>query len=132
MSLIIHPVLPKPGFEAPVQRVEKGRDPDQSFAGHLDRHLDEKYAGNRDKLGVESRRCESKRAEKAENSHKAEENSDAEKKTADSASELLAQFMAELQDVAGQSRMAPGEWKVSLPDADTLQQLAQDAGMNVI
>ena len=134
MSVMMNPVLPVPGPEKMLQNIERHDNTDNSFAGHLDRRLDEKTA-NRDKLGVadrnetssgttdraRTRRQEDESASKVTDRKKEEEDN--------SAAALLAQFMQELQDVAEQPG-GPGKWNLELPDMEALKKLAADAGMN--
>lgn len=127
MSLMMNPVLPAAGPETPVQKTARNKGSDNSFGAHLDRQLDEKYGGNRDKLGVSSPR--EKRPVQRDGERP--EAPDKEKEQADNGSvaSLLSQFMAELQEVAEKKLGAPGEWNVSLPDMEVLKELAINAGM---
>jgi len=130
----MNPVLPVPGPEMSVKKTRGTRDFESSFARHLDRQLDKKYGGNKDKLGVAQNNAQSRQASKAEDNaaraakSKSDEQRDDETK-AGSVEELLSQFLAELQNVAEQKTGVPGEWKAELPDTEILQQLAADAGM---
>ena len=43
---------------------------------------------------------------------------------------LLGQFVQDLQKAADDKKMGPGEWSFPVPDAELLQKIAKDAGMN--
>lgn len=132
MSILMNPVLPVPGPETSVKKTGGTSDFESSFARHLDRQLDKKYGGNKDKLGV-AQNEQSRQASKAEGNAAREAKSSSDERDkeakADSVEELLSQFLAELQNVAEQKTGVPGEWKAELPDTEILQQLAADAGM---
>ncbi len=136
MSVIMNPVMSFPGPEMSTKRVESGRETESSFAGHLDRQLDEKYRSNSDKLGVDDRNAVKAKANTAEERSDApvkktgETDAAKESKQDESLVDLLAEFMAELQEVAEKNTGLPGEWNVELPDLDALKQLAIDAGMD--
>ncbi|MCB2183840.1 MAG: flagellar hook-length control protein FliK [Desulfobulbaceae bacterium] len=139
MSLMMNPVLPVPGVDVSAKRMERNSGSDNSFAGHLDRHLDNKYYSDRDKLGVRSRSESQSQAEanrKARSKGNNDENISVKKneKTNEENSETIAsflsQFMSELEEVAEQNVSSPGEWNVELPDLETIKQLAEDAGMS--
>lgn len=131
MSIIMNPVLTVPGpAEMPVKNAGSGRDSESSFASHLDRRLDEKYGGRSDKLGV-GQKSEIRQATGGE----AEAAAPAEKRLAEDAgsgsvTDLLSQFMAELQEVAEQATGVPGEWTADLSGTEMLQQFAVNAGMS--
>jgi len=134
MSILMNPVLPVPGPEMSVKKAGGTGDLDSSFARHLDRQLDEKYGSNRDKLGVAQNSEKNQQSSKskdtsAQDAKSKSDDRDSEDKKAGSVAELLSQFLAELQEVAGQGTGVPGEWKAELPDVELLQQLAADAGM---
>ena len=148
MSVMMNPVMPLPGPEMSTKRIESAKETESSFASHLDRQLDDKYRSNKDKLGVEER-VDEKDAVKVQESNGGEKREVSVKEQEESATapvpthedtkegeqdeslvDLLAQFMAELQEVAEKNTGLPGEWNVDLPDFDGLKQLAIDAGMN--
>lgn len=132
MSILMNPVLPVPGPELSAKKTGGTSDFESSFARHLDRQLDKKYAGNKDKLGVQDKeqsRPASKVEDNAAREAKSKSDDQAEEAKAGSVEELLSQFLGELQNVAEQKTGVPGEWKAELPDTEILQQLAADAGM---
>lgn len=136
MSVMMNPVLPVPGPQKLLKNNTGYHDnADNSFAGHLNRRLDEKTA-NRDKLGVADRNETKSRTTDKSHTHRKEDASEKEKVKTKSAEEdyslaaLLAEFMEELQAVAGeQPGVSGGEWNVGIPDMEAIKQLAADAGM---
>lgn len=136
MSVMMNPMLSLPGPEMSTKRIKSTKETDSSFAGHLDRQLDDKYRSNRDKLGVADKDAvkakDNKPGEGSDALVKKKGESDAarESEKDESLVDLLAQFMTELQGVAEENTGVPGEWNVDLPDLDALKQLAIDAGMN--
>ncbi|MBI4792921.1 MAG: hypothetical protein HY789_09420, partial [Deltaproteobacteria bacterium] len=130
MSIIMNPVLTVPGpVEMPVKNAGSGRDGESSFASHLDRQLDEKY-GRNDKLGVGQQKEIRPEAGREPEAAEPAEKQAAEDTGSGSVTELLSQFMAELQEVAEQATGVPGAWQADLAGTEVLQQFAANAGMS--
>ncbi len=135
MSNIITPVLPVGGAELSVDYARGADKSGNKFADHLDRRLDSKQERNQDQLGV--RRCEKqdgcgspKKAEAPKGEEKtAKVDSD---KAVDDQSDLasLVLFLQDIQQVAQEKTLGPGEWSVALPEGEILADLAQQAGMS--
>jgi flagellar hook-length control protein FliK len=129
----MNPVLTVPGpAEIPVKNTGGGRDVDSSFASHLDRRLDEKYGDRNDKLGVGPQREVRQEAggKPSEAAAPPARKKSAAEEDAGTVADLLSQFMAELQEVAGQATGVPGEWQADLSGTEVLQQFAVNAGMS--
>ncbi len=130
MSVMMNPILPVPGPEKMLHnlnRIKPDSREDNSFAGHLDRRLNEKTT-NRDKLGVAPRQEAKPRIS---DEKRIPANDEIEPDDFSEAS-LLGQFMQELLAVAEEKTGVPGEWNIAVPDMEALKQLAADAGMNGI
>lgn len=135
MSNIITPVLPVGGAELSVDHARGADKSGNKFADHLDRRLDSKQERNQDQLGV--RRCEKQddcRSPKKAEAPKGEEKTakvDSDKAVGDQ-SDLasLVLFLQDIQQVAQEKTLGPGEWSVALPEGEILADLAQQAGMS--
>ncbi|MFZ5764693.1 MAG: flagellar hook-length control protein FliK [Thermodesulfobacteriota bacterium] len=138
MSIMMNPVLPVAAPELPVTNSARGREGvERSFADHLDRRIEAKLGGKRDKLGVGgaeqaaavgAKRQSGRNEGKTENS--AEPTAADQQQTAAGLAVILADMMGFLKDVAQSTLEVPGQWQVELPGDDFLQQFAQAAGMN--
>ncbi|MBU0681562.1 MAG: flagellar hook-length control protein FliK [Proteobacteria bacterium] len=158
MSNIINPVLPVGGAELSVDHVRGAERSGNKFSDHLDRRLDNNQDRNQDKLGV--KRCqeqngcsENDQAAKGEIKAKpraegvvpdaatAVKVAEGEGKNAEGKVEVvedqdqsdlanLVLFLQDIQQVAQEKILGPGEWSVALPEAEILADLAQQAGMS--
>lgn len=124
MSNIINPILPVGGADLAADRARGPEKTGSKFADHLDRRLDTKASRNQDQLGV--RPCEKRQACQATKPTKAEAASEAE---APGEVDALVLFLQDIQQVAKEKGLAPGEWSVALPEGEILAELAQQAGM---
>ncbi len=161
MSILMKPVLPVPGKDISLKTAGGSVEGVGSFAKYLDRHLDKKYGASSDKLGVNPAK-ESENKTSTQNNSKneltqsedttdttsgtqvVESESNAGGVTAgkneandenvelNSAADVLSQFIIELKEVAEQYVGVPGQWKVTSPDVEVLQQLAVNAGMDEV
>lgn len=151
MSNIINPVLPVGGAELSVDHARGAERSGNKFSDHLDRRLDNNQDRSQDKLGV--KRCQEQNAcPEKEQVVKAETKAkprvegvvpvaegtvkDVEGKVKvledqdQSDVDTLVLFLQDIQQVAQEKILGPGEWSVALPEAEILADLAQQAGMS--
>lgn len=131
MSNIITPVLPVGGAELSVDHARGADRSGNKFADHLDRRLDSKQDRNQDQLGVKHRESVTPRKDEApRGEEKAGQIDDG--KALDDQSDVanLVLFLQDIQQVAQEKTLAPGEWNVALPEGEILADLAQQAGMS--
>ncbi len=132
MSNIISPVLPVGGAELSVEHVRGAEKSGNKFADHLDRRLDAEQNRNQDQLGVRrcEKQCASPKNDKASREEaKAEPGSDGQGPEEQSDVDNLVLFLQDIQEVAQEKTLGPGEWSVALPEAEILADLAEQAGM---
>ncbi len=131
MSNIINPVLPVGGAELSVDHVRGSGDSGNKFADHLDRRLDSRQERNQDQLGVKrcDRQCSSPQNEKAAKAETAQGGDDKVNEEQSDVTNLVL-FLQDIQQVAQEKTLGPGEWSVALPEAEILADLAQQAGMS--
>lgn len=133
MSNIINPVLPKGGAELSVENVRGSKGSGNKFSDHLDRRINSKNEENQDQLSVRRReeQCSPVKkndAPKAAEKARPDENEDVAKEQGDIDTLLL--FLQDIQQVAQEKTLGPGEWSVALPDGEILADLAEQAGMS--
>lgn len=124
MSNIINPILPVGGAELTADRARGPEKVGSKFADHLDRRLDSQARRNQDQLGV--RACEKRQACPTAKPNNEEAAPEAE---APGEVDALVLFLQDIQQVAKEKGLAPGEWSVALPEGEILADLAQQAGM---
>lgn len=129
MSNIINPVLPVGGRELSAGCGKKAERPGNKFSDHLDQRLDSnKQERNQDQLGV--RRCEKQNPTPRKDNDVKVEEKDIKDPDATGDVDSLVLFLQEVQQVAQEKTFGPGEWRVALPDAEILADLAEQAGMS--
>lgn len=124
MANIINPFPQAGGVERPVHNTRAAERSTEKFTDHLDRRLDTAQRRGQDQLGVRDREAaQSDQAERLDKSvdKGTEKRSDIEQ---------LIFFLQDIQQVARQKNMQPGEWGVELPEGEILADLAEQAGMN--
>ncbi len=131
MSNIMTPVLPVQGAERPIEPSRSRVDSGNKFSDHLERKVQEKQDRHDDKLGV---RTQQERSERTVPPKEKDTDIPQEQETVSGeelpVSDLLAMLLQELQNMAQDKEIGPGEWQVEMPDGDLLQQLALSAGMD--
>ncbi len=133
MSNMINPVLPMGGAELSVDHARGAEKSGNKFSDHLDRRLDNnKQQRNQDQLAVRRRneQCSGSGADKTSRGEARSGGVEDDKGTegqSDIANLVL--FLQDIQQVAQEKTLGPGEWSVELPDAAILAGLAQQAGM---
>lgn len=124
MANIINPFPQAGGIERPVHNSRAADRSAEKFTDHLDRRLDTAQRRRQDQLGVRDR--EAIPADRAERVSK-----DGDKGTEKQGDiEQLILFLQDIQQVAKEKNMQPGEWGVELPEGEILTDLAEQAGMS--
>ncbi|MDR9500428.1 MAG: flagellar hook-length control protein FliK [Desulfurivibrionaceae bacterium] len=133
MSNIINPLLPVAGKELSVDRTRGSEKTGQKFSDHLDRRLHAGQQRREDQLGVRGaleRSAPSAQAEAGREAAKSRGPED-EKISQDQGDlHTLSLFLQDLQQVAQEKTLVPGEWTVALPEAEIVADLARQAGMS--
>ncbi|MEN8257063.1 MAG: flagellar hook-length control protein FliK [Thermodesulfobacteriota bacterium] len=135
MSNIINPVLPVGGAELSVDHAKGAERSGSTFSDHLDRRLGNDQERNQDQLGVRHSENNRQAAHKGERGSKDEvkAQSDQDIEIEDQGEvATLVHFLQDIQQVAQEKNLEPGEWAVALPEPEILADLAQQAGMSEI
>ena len=129
MPNIMNPVLPAQGAQRPLEAGKQTTERGNSFSDHLENRVRQQESRQSDKLGVRARQEKSASVER-QNREKTSAARQEEKDTEEiPTADLLALLLQELQQVAQDKEVGPGEWQLAMPDHDLLSQLAAAAGM---
>ncbi|MFP3984100.1 MAG: flagellar hook-length control protein FliK [Desulfurivibrionaceae bacterium] len=125
MPLMMQPMQAEGGYNMLTGQGVRERS---SFSSHFDQKLEAVVARNRDKLGVrgETQSLGENREDRLSSLLQKDKEGRAENERA---AAILSIFLQDLQEVAKQKDLGPGEWEVSITDRDALKELALDAGM---
>ncbi len=133
MSNIINPVLPVGGAELSVDHAKGAERSGNTFSDHLDRRLDNDQDRNQDQLGVRhsDKKQETAKSKDADQGEVKKAKPDQDVKVEDQGEVVtLVHFLQDIQQVAQEKNLGPGEWAVALPEPEILADLAQQAGMS--
>ena len=137
MANIMNPIIPSQRPDLPVEQSRNRKESGPSFSNHLEDRVQERKSQG-DKLGVENNR-QAKNDKRAEQQDAPEAKAAANEQPAANrqaaaeempVSDALAMLMQQLQALAQDKELGPGQWQVALPDADQLQELAASCGMD--
>ncbi len=105
-----------------------GQKTGSNFSDYMEKKMATERRGNSNLLGQQKAKAAAATANKKTPVAGSEQKERAAEATTIAA--LLGQFVQDLQKSAGDQKQGPGEWSFSVPDADLLQKIAKDAGMN--